>query len=280
MKGVQCPSCGATATNHLNCEFCGSLFVRYSSLNISTENIISSNGKIQDFVFPGLEEQLRKNISLQVHKSSFIVTDIFWKNENIQQVLSSAGISGVFENGESSFPGLTIHLPFMEDKQGEYSKFLLLEEHKLFFYVYDEQSGCHDYYIDFGNDPTGTAYLVSKILVLVYDIPKDSLLRYETSDYDKGDVEVKGVSHERKGKCFVATATMGDYNHPVVIDLRNFRDNWILQKRWGNGFVNWYYKYGQLIANNIEGRKILKEFCYLTIIKPLHLISKIVMKRS
>ena len=26
------------------------------------------------------------------------------------------------------------------------------------------------------------------------------------------------------GGCFVATATMGDYNHPVVIDLRNFRD--------------------------------------------------------
>lgn len=34
MKAIVCPNCGANATNHENCEFCGSLLVRFEDLNI------------------------------------------------------------------------------------------------------------------------------------------------------------------------------------------------------------------------------------------------------
>lgn len=78
------------------------------------------------------------------------------------------------------------------------------------------------------------------------------------------------------GKCFIATATMGSYDHPMVMELRFFRDNWILKKSWGERFVSWYYLYGAIAAKSIEKSFILKKICYLLIVKPLVYLSRIV----
>jgi len=53
---------------------------------------------------------------------------------------------------------------------------------------------------------------------------------------------------------------MGSYNNPEVIELRNFRDNWVLMKKWGEGFVQWYYHYGAIAAKSIEKSFVLKRF--------------------
>ena len=86
--------------------------------------------------------------------------------------------------------------------------------------------------------------------------------------------EVNLDSSNEKGKCFVATATMGDYDHPEVMELRNFRDNWILRKSWGVTFVKYYYYYGEIIACKIEKNNFLKKISYLAIVKPLVFISR------
>jgi hypothetical protein len=84
-----------------------------------------------------------------------------------------------------------------------------------------------------------------------------------------------GYCAKCKNFCFIATATMGSYDHPEVMILRNFRDKWILKRSWGNSFVKWYYKYGYIAAKKIEKNYFLKKLCYLTIVKPLVLISKL-----
>ncbi len=86
---------------------------------------------------------------------------------------------------------------------------------------------------------------------------------------DKDDLKGKG------GFCFIATATMGDYDHPVVMDLRIFRDKWMLEKSWGRRFVELYYKYGPYLARTIEGNRILKKMSYWFIVKPLHYMTKL-----
>lgn len=83
---------------------------------------------------------------------------------------------------------------------------------------------------------------------------------------------------EKSGPCFIATATMGDFNDPVVIDLRNFRDEWILKKSWGKDFVVWYYHYGEIAARKIDKNLFLKKTSYFFIIKPLHFISQLLTK--
>ena len=84
------------------------------------------------------------------------------------------------------------------------------------------------------------------------------------------------IGKEFGADCFIATATMGSYDHPMVMELRNFRDNWILKKIWGESFVKWYYHYGAKTAKVIEKSFILKKISYLLIVKPLVYLSRIV----
>lgn len=79
---------------------------------------------------------------------------------------------------------------------------------------------------------------------------------------------------ELKSGCFVATATMGNYNHPAVLELRNFRDSYILTKKWGETFVKIYYKYGKITAGTIEKSYILKKISFIFIIMPLLFLSR------
>ncbi len=93
-------------------------------------------------------------------------------------------------------------------------------------------------------------------------------------------IETESLSLKKKGNnkgkigCFVATAVMGDYNHPVVLDLREFRDNWLLKHELGIRFTNWYYTYGPFAARAIEKSILLKLLSYILIVKPLHLLTK------
>ena len=83
-------------------------------------------------------------------------------------------------------------------------------------------------------------------------------------------------SNESKKPCFVATAVLGHYNHPIVIDLREFRDNWLLKRKWGVKFTEWYYLNGPKASKLIEKSFFLKKITFILLIKPLHLFTKII----
>lgn len=98
------------------------------------------------------------------------------------------------------------------------------------------------------------------------------------SNYNTWVLPRKGHPNYKSSGCFIATATMGSYEHPTVKELRYFRDNWILQKSWGESFVNCYYHYGAIAAKFIEKSFMLKKISYLLIVKPLYILSKILKK--
>jgi len=81
------------------------------------------------------------------------------------------------------------------------------------------------------------------------------------------------------GGCFIATAALGSYDHSQVIELRHFRDQWILTKNWGAGFVKWYYHYGAIAAKVIEKSFTLRKLSYVLIVKPLVILSRIVKNK-
>jgi hypothetical protein len=81
------------------------------------------------------------------------------------------------------------------------------------------------------------------------------------------------------GQCFIATAALGSYDHSQVIELRHFRDQWILTKNWGAGFVKWYYHYGAIAAKFIEKSFTLRKLSYVLIVKPLLILSRIVKNK-
>lgn len=57
--------------------------------------------------------------------------------------------------------------------------------------------------------------------------------------------------------CFIATAVYEDYNHPEVMKLREFRDNYLLTNEAGKKFVRVYYKYSPKFADYVKGKKLL-----------------------
>ena len=79
----------------------------------------------------------------------------------------------------------------------------------------------------------------------------------------------------KKSGCFIATAVMNNYDHPLVIDLRLFRDNWLLKKDWGKKFTESYYTHGPKFAEVIEDSKFLKFIAFIFIVKPLHVLVKL-----
>jgi hypothetical protein len=272
MKTVQCPSCGAAATNLKNCEFCGSLFVRLVEKKIDTKYLFIEN-RFNGFVFHNLEQFLKDNIELQKSlPGHFIVTDIIYNNEVCLQVVTSSKVQDLLKNEIVSPIGLAIHVPFDNKNSPELKRFLQFNEHILFNHTYD--SGFDNYAIDYGSDIEGAAYLSSKLLTDVFLIPSSAELTFKTSDYD--EVPSEG---SKNSNCFIATATMGSYNHPLVVELRYFRDNWILKKSWGVGFVNWYYKYGAIAASKIENSFFLKKLSYLLIVKPVLYLSRFLTRK-
>ena len=55
-----------------------------------------------------------------------------------------------------------------------------------------------------------------------------------------------------KSSCFVATVCFGDLHHPVVEELRVFRDQFLKTTALGRGFVRCYYGVGPWLASVIR----------------------------
>jgi len=95
--------------------------------------------------------------------------------------------------------------------------------------------------------------------------------------------QFRGCLFGRPGEpsgCFIATATMGDYNNPTVIQLRYFRDNYLAKKNWGRSFIKTYYKYSPCIAILISKNPFLKIAFYFLLIKPVKHIATLISKRK
>ena len=90
--------------------------------------------------------------------------------------------------------------------------------------------------------------------------------------------EYVGQLTPEKSGCFVATAVYEDYDHPVVLDLRFFRDNYLDKNKWGKTFIIWYYTHSPGWANIITRSRALRLLALIFIVKPLHFIVKFLHK--
>jgi hypothetical protein len=94
-------------------------------------------------------------------------------------------------------------------------------------------------------------------------------------EYENSKKSQSSSGGSSSGGCFIATSVYGNYDHPIVLDLREFRDNWLEKKNLGRKFIGWYYKKGPVLASWIDKTKTRKLFAQLFIVKPLHFFVKI-----
>jgi len=115
---------------------------------------------------------------------------------------------------------------------------------------------------------------------------KQIKIKINSNDSDENPVEITltGTGYGAPvsgggggGGCFIATACFGNYNHPFVRILREFRDRFLLKNSIGRNFVNWYYahspKYAEIIRNNL----ILKVITQILLI-PVVFIAYLIVK--
>ena len=83
-----------------------------------------------------------------------------------------------------------------------------------------------------------------------------------------------------ESSCFVVTATMGDSQHPKVILMREFRDKWIIQRKFGESLVKFYYKAGPAVASLVSSGIVLRRLSYFFIVVPACWIAQKLLKLS
>jgi hypothetical protein len=62
----------------------------------------------------------------------------------------------------------------------------------------------------------------------------------------------------KHGPCFVATACFGNYDHPTVKVLRQFRDRELRPAPFGKALIALYYRHGRSLASVVERFPFLK----------------------
>lgn len=80
--------------------------------------------------------------------------------------------------------------------------------------------------------------------------------------------------------CFVATATMGDANHPSVRLLRDFRDRRLLSCWTGRFAVRIYYHIGPGMASVIAPHCLLRRISYQCFVRPAVWLARIFLKKE
>ena len=192
LRVLKCPNCGANTTNAQNCEYCGSLLVRFVDKGIDLSKTSYTNDSA---TFPGLIAELKRNLQLQEkNPEESVVTDLCTLNKDTD---TSESIS-ILRSGDccwqddqdinisDSTNGLIILIEFntyIDDTVSpEYNQrgekqlqaFKKLDSFPLFTshicnYDYNGyELYCREYAIDFGNDAEGAARLISEILQKVY----------------------------------------------------------------------------------------------------------------
>jgi hypothetical protein len=61
----------------------------------------------------------------------------------------------------------------------------------------------------------------------------------------------KTVSTATDG-CYIATMAYGNYDHPQVIELRNFRDQFLSKSALGRSFIRIYYRYSPILVEKLR----------------------------
>ena len=203
---IKCPNCGASSTNHTNCEYCGSLLVRFvdKGIDLSTTSYLTN-----DKVYAGLIDALKQNLDRQELSDSAVETGIFYKSSpTVKLSRKRHGVATVFRSGSTTWSdgdpiklgdknrGLVIKFSFdIHAEENDVSDERIEKQHQEFkslgsFPLFTPHSGIYmrpgsscrfrsqEYAIDFGQDIEGAARLISEVLSKVFGIPNDAQLVY------------------------------------------------------------------------------------------------------
>lgn len=83
-------------------------------------------------------------------------------------------------------------------------------------------------------------------------------------DSENGSRAILKEVNKDVGYCYVATMVYGDYNHPNVIQLRNYRDNKLSKNKLGRIFIKYYYKHSPFWVEKMKNNTLINQLLKVT----------------
>jgi len=93
------------------------------------------------------------------------------------------------------------------------------------------------------------------------------------------EAKIPSTSFSESSPCFVATTTMGTPEHKDVVVLREFRDTWLSQRRWGRLFIRVYDTIGPVFAVAVQHGKVLRRLSACLLITPSAILASGILGR-
>ena len=277
---TQCPSCGANINiGDKKCDYCNSEFkVRAAGKKIDLKSrscpYCKFNSDIKEDFCPSCGDNLRFNCP-HCFSEGFIVTKHCNKCgkdiSNLSQNLINKDYLGIASYAES-FSDINIDSSIEIFKKAYTSQTFDIDDADApkFLIIYAEL--LNKKYIKLLNTNSGP--LLGSIYAEKEKLVK-TILDGKASQAIKDRAQNLLINREKKVKegCFIATATLGKHNHPVVIQLQDFRDEYLLKYGFGKSIINIYYKYSPFWADIIKRHNIFRKLSYTFIIYPIYILS-------
>lgn len=157
-------------------------------------------------------------------------------------------------NGYNKIEFLSDIIPLIRDKL-LYSKNLMMEVKE--FEEYKNYEGFNRWINELAffsmvfNNFVNQLYsmeLDNKSRNIIYELKKINLVD-ETINLSK-----KNTKNNDGDFCYIATMAYGNYDHPQVLELRTFRDEFLSKSYWGRNFIKLYYKYSPLLVEKLKDK--------------------------
>lgn len=171
VQTIVCPNCGASATNHQNCEYCGSLLVRLvgnTTPGLSVESFKQSFIRLEGGT---LEHLLNELIEGRAQRLSVCK---YWKGKIMHNFESSLFFVEFNDANE-----LELVMRFTGEasvKEALNNRFLSIPESALFTNINKFGNfGGYVYSINYGQDVKSAAHIISKLTSALFGLTDDSV---------------------------------------------------------------------------------------------------------
>lgn len=250
-------------------DFSMNLFLKAKSLaigNVARQRCQENTENLQEWIDDKPKRDKQARIIVDFEKLKNLIDDYEERSETVangKQLLASAkpylnNIKSILGSTDEIYLGLSSRIA--SDAQG----MCISEINRL----QDKFSNAYDKIVKTAaiillKEKVGEAWEVA-ITIGLMDLRQDFKTKYiknraslSSLKTQLADVNVGAGANSGSSGCYIATMAYGDYEHPQVIILRQFRDDVLDKSAFGKWFIKTYYHYSPNLVEKLKSKQII-----------------------
>lgn len=99
------------------------------------------------------------------------------------------------------------------------------------------------------------AMITSLIIMKLEILPLSEEMKYSLLSFKEVNNKFATFTNDNNKGCYIATMAYGDYDHPQVMILRQFRDEVLDKSAFGKWFIKTYYHYSPKLVERLKNQR-------------------------